>query len=123
MIIIPKIKKVFICPHCGEHAVSVIFEKSHKKARVICNSCRINNEFKTNSLSEPIDVFGDFVDWCSNIPEDKIYIKVEKKKFGGIVTFIDEEEKPEEENEIKGFTIKKEKKVEEVFKDPGYLEF
>ena len=56
--------KIFTCPECGEKSVKVLKEKGVKRgfAQVKCGNCGITREVLLNSISEPVDAFGEFID-------------------------------------------------------------
>lgn len=56
---------MFNCPFCNhERSCEVRSDKTKNIARIVCNIC--NEEFTTNItyLSEPIDVYSDWIDAC-----------------------------------------------------------
>ena len=60
---VKKLPKIFTCPSCGEKSVKV--EKVNKQngfAKVKCGHCTLEKEVLINSISEPVDAFGDFID-------------------------------------------------------------
>jgi transcription elongation factor Elf1 len=60
---VKRLPKIFTCPQCGEKAVKVkdIKEKGGF-ATVKCGNCGLEKEVLINSISEPVDAFGDFID-------------------------------------------------------------
>ncbi len=177
------VPKIFTCPNCGEKSIKVENLRKSVIATVKCGHCGLTKEVLVNSISEPVDAFGDFIDihyadqelqrleksigklikkneWgelalsysiLSDIcklkavqaleDEDKVDLdEVNKWKFKaeeykrrerdallqldtlelekGIRT--DEESLFSEHDES---DIKKEKKIEDIFDDPGFLEF
>ena len=177
------VPKIFTCPNCGEKSIKVENLRKSVIATVKCGHCGLTKEVLVNSISEPVDAFGDFIDihyadqelqrlekrieklikgneWgelalsysiLSDIcklkvvealeDEDKVDLDdVNKWKFKaeeykrrekdallqldtlelekGIRT--DEESLFSEHDES---DIKKEKKIEDIFDDPGFLEF
>ncbi len=60
---VKKLPKIFTCPQCGEKSVKV--ENLREKggfATVKCGNCGLEKEVLINSISEPVDAFGDFID-------------------------------------------------------------
>ncbi len=177
------VPKIFTCPNCGEKSIKVENLRKSVIATVKCGHCGLTKEVLVNSISEPVDAFGDFIDihyadqelqrleksigklikkneWgelalsysiLSDIcklkvalaleDEDKVDLdEVNKWKFKaeeykrrerdallqldtlelekGIRT--DEESLFSEHDES---DMKKEKKIEDIFDDPGFLEF
>jgi transcription elongation factor Elf1 len=179
---VKRVPKIFTCPECGEKSVKVTnIKKKGAFATVKCGNCGLEKEVLVNSISEPVDAFGDFIDI---IYADQELLRIEKrvqkfkveKKWGevafsysilsdlcktkaailldedqvdldevnnwktkaeefkrlekGALLTLDTEElerglRTEEESlfaesETK---IKKERKIEDIFDDPGFLEF
>jgi len=50
------------CPRCGTKSIMITLDKKNKKSRILCGMCDINKEIKINRLSEPIDIYGHFID-------------------------------------------------------------
>jgi transcription elongation factor Elf1 len=180
---VKKVPKIFTCPNCGEKSVKVENIRKSAIATVKCGHCGLTKEVLVNSISEPVDAFGDFIDIFYADQElqrlEKRIEKLKKKNEWGelilcysILTDIckakaaealedednvnldevnkwkikAEEYKRLEKNALlqlesleleKGiktddeslFTehdesdMKKEKKIEDIFDDPGFLEF
>ncbi len=181
---VKRVPKIFTCPECGEKSVKVRDIRKGPIATVKCGHCGLEKEVLVNSISEPVDAFGDFIDvyyadqelarlerriiklkednqlgelaLCysilsdiskakaamlledeDNINMDKVnawkekaeyYKRLEKSAIQrldaeelerGIKT--DDETLFAEHEETGG--IKKEKKIKDVFSDPGFLEF
>jgi len=57
-----RVPKIFTCPDCGEKSVKVENIKNSAIATVKCGNCGISKEVLINSISEPVDAFGDFID-------------------------------------------------------------
>ena len=97
------IPKVFVCPRCGEKAVSVIRKKD--LATVRCNGCNLNRDFKNVlKISENIDLFGQFIDWF--FCKDNLEINIK--------------ELTQESNKQKQMI--KRKSIKGIFQDVGFLE-
>lgn len=180
---VKKVPKIFTCPNCGEKSVKVENIRKSAIATVKCGHCGLTKDVLVNSISEPVDAFGDFIDVFYADQElqrlEKRIEKLKKKNEWGelilcysILTDIckakaaealedednvnldeankwkikAEEYKRLEKNALlqlesleleKGiktddeslFTehdesdMKKEKKIEDIFDDPGFLEF
>ena len=180
---VKRVPKIFTCPNCGEKSVKVENIRKSAIATVKCGHCGLSKEVLVNSISEPVDAFGDFIDiHYANQEFQRLEKRVEKLKkkneWGelalsySILTDIckakaaealededkvnidevnkwkmkAEEYKRLEKNALlqldsleleKGiktddeslFTeheesdMKKEKKIEDIFDDPGFLEF
>ena len=60
---VKRVPKIFTCPECGEKSVKVTdVKKSGAFATVKCGNCGLTKEVLVNSISEPVDAFGDFID-------------------------------------------------------------
>lgn len=181
---VKRVPKIFTCPNCGEKSVKVTDLKK-ALATVKCGKCGLTQEVLINSISEPVDAFGSFIDIYYADQElkrlEKRVSKLKKEEEWGELTlaysilsdlcrtkaFIlleedevdmeevnqwkmraekykrlekdallhldsqdlnrrssvrtDEESLFSEHDESGG--IKKEKKIKDVFSDPGFLEF
>ena len=180
---VKKVPKIFNCPSCGEKSVKVVNIRKSPIATVKCGHCGLTKDVLVNSISEPVDAFGDFIDifyadqelqrlekrieklkkeneWgdialCYSILSDiskfkaaealededntdmeaatEWRMKVEdyKRKEKDALLKMEAEElergiKTDEESlftEHEESDTKKEKKLEDIFSDPGFLEF
>jgi len=179
---VKRVPKIFTCPDCGEKSVKVTdINKKGAFATVKCGNCGITKQVLINSISEPVDAFGDFIDIFYADQElqrlEKRILKLKKenelgelalaysilsdlcKVKAGILLEEDdvdldvindwkmksEEYKRLEKNTItrldaeelehgvrtdeeslfseRESKIKKERKIEDIFDDPGFLEF
>jgi len=180
---VKKVPKIFTCPSCGEKSVKVEGIRKGPIATVKCGYCGLTKEVLVNSISEPVDAFGDFIDihyvdqemqrlerrieklkkdneWgelvlCYSILSDLCRIKaaelledeedvniddvnkwklkaeefkkMEKDALLHLETMeLEKGIKTDEESlftEHDESSIKKEKKIEDIFDDPGFLEF
>ncbi len=60
---VKRVPKIFTCPDCGEKSIKVTnINKKFAFATVKCGSCELTKEVLINSISEPVDAFGDFID-------------------------------------------------------------
>ncbi|MFW9772126.1 MAG: hypothetical protein ACFFEO_08180 [Candidatus Thorarchaeota archaeon] len=60
---VKRVPKIFTCPDCGEKSVKVTdLKKKGAFATVKCGNCGLTKEVLVNSISEPVDAFGDFID-------------------------------------------------------------
>ena len=60
---VKRVPKIFTCPECGEKSVKVTdLKKKGAFATVKCGNCGLTKEVLVNSISEPVDAFGDFID-------------------------------------------------------------
>jgi len=180
---VKKVPKIFTCPNCGEKSVKVENIRKSAIATVKCGHCGLTKEVLVNSISEPVDAFGDFIDiHYANQELQRLEKRIEKLKkkdewgelalsysiLSDICRFKAAEALEDEDNvdldevnkwKIKAeeykrlekdallqldslelekgiktddeslFTehdesdMKKEKKIEDIFDDPGFLEF
>ncbi len=78
---VKRVPKIFTCPECGEKSVKVTdIKKKGAFATVKCGNCGLEKEVLVNSISEPVDAFGDFIDIFY---ADQELLRIEKrvKKF------------------------------------------
>ena len=179
---VKRVPKIFTCPDCGEKSVKVTdIKKKGAFATVKCGNCGLTKEVLVNSISEPVDAFGDFIDIFYADQElqrlEKRIIKLKEDNALGeialtysilsdlcrvkagllldeetvdmdevnswkmkaeeykrleknIIVKLDAEElehgvRTEEESLFseRDSKIKKERKIEDIFDDPGFLEF
>ncbi|MBD3194693.1 MAG: hypothetical protein GF317_06545 [Candidatus Lokiarchaeota archaeon] len=180
---VKKLPKIFTCPSCGEKSVKVEdIKKKGAFATVKCGNCSLEKEVLINSISEPVDAFGDFIDIYYADQElqrlERRVVKLKRKENWGELAFafsimsdlckvkaaqlLEEEEVDMEEiNEWKlksekykrlekdalltleteelergiqtdedslfaehdDTDMRKKKDIEDVFEDPGFLEF
>ncbi len=181
---VKRVPKIFNCPSCGEKSVKVENIRKSAIATVKCGHCGLTKDVLVNSISEPVDAFGDFIDiFYADQELQRLEKRVEKllkdKEYGELaLSFsilsdickakaaealedednadIDEAQKwkmraeeynrkekdallklesEELERGIKtdeeslfaeheeGSGLKKEKKIDDIFEDPGFLEF
>ena len=59
---VKRLPKIFTCPECGEKSVKVKDLKEAAFATVKCGNCGLSKQVLVNSISEPVDAFGDFID-------------------------------------------------------------
>ncbi|MDX1798315.1 MAG: hypothetical protein R3255_06675 [Candidatus Lokiarchaeia archaeon] len=179
---VKRVPKIFTCPECGEKSVKVTdLKKKGAFATVKCGNCGLTKEVLVNSISEPVDAFGDFIDiyyadqeiqrlerrivrlkedneWgelalsysilsdlCRSkaailLEEDDVNLeevdnwKIRAEKYKQLekdaLLKLDTEElergvRTDEESLFaeSDTKIKKERKIEDIFDDPGFLEF
>jgi transcription elongation factor Elf1 len=74
---VKRVPKIFTCPECGEKSVKVTdIKKKGAFATVKCGNCGLTKEVLVNSISEPVDAFGDFIDI---IYADQELLRLEKR--------------------------------------------
>ena len=63
----PKVATVFDCPFCGKtDACGVTMDFDHKVGSIACDSCGARHESRIHRLTEPIDVYAEWIDkWAA----------------------------------------------------------
>jgi len=179
---VKRVPKIFTCPECGEKSVKVTdINKKGAFATVKCGNCDLTKQVLINSISEPVDAFGDFIDIFYADQElqrleKRIQKLIDENEYGELVLsysilsdlckvkagiLLEEEDvnldevnewkmrsehykklekdailkletdelerglKTDEESLFaeRDSKIKKERKIEDIFDDPGFLEF
>ena len=179
---VKRVPKIFTCPNCGEKSIKVENIRKSAIATVKCGHCGLTKDVLVNSISEPVDAFGDFIDihyadqelqrlekrieklkkeneWGELVLSYSILSDICKFKAAEVLEDEDnadldevnkwkiraEEYKRLEKNALlqldtleleKGIKtdeeslfdetegkVKREKKIEDIFDDPGFLEF
>ncbi len=62
------IPSIFNCPKCGRNAVRVELNRNIGQATIHCGNCDVQATIAITPLTEPVDVYGEFVDICANQP-------------------------------------------------------
>lgn len=62
---IRSIPSIFNCPRCGRNAVRVELNKNIGQATIHCGNCDVQATIGITPLTEPVDVYGEFVDICA----------------------------------------------------------
>jgi transcription elongation factor Elf1 len=61
----PKLDVAFNCPFCNSSkSVSCLFDWDREIGTVQCQVCQVNFSTQINHLTEPIDVYSDWIDAC-----------------------------------------------------------
>uniref|UniRef100_A0A7S4IE92 Transcription elongation factor 1 homolog n=1 Tax=Prymnesium polylepis TaxID=72548 RepID=A0A7S4IE92_9EUKA len=64
----PKVATVFDCPFCGKtDACGVMMDFDHKVGSIACDSCGARHESRIHRLTEPIDVYAEWIDKCEAV--------------------------------------------------------
>ena len=50
------------CPSCGTKSMMITLDNKNKKSIISCGRCNIEKEIEINRFSEPIDIYGHFID-------------------------------------------------------------
>jgi len=78
---VKKVPKIFTCPNCGEKSIKVKNIRKNVVATVKCGHCGLTKEVLVNSISEPVDAFGDFIDiHYANQELQRLEKRIEKLK-------------------------------------------
>ncbi|MFX0170171.1 MAG: transcription elongation factor 1 family protein [Candidatus Hodarchaeota archaeon] len=59
------IPSIFNCPKCGRAAVRVELNRNIGQAEIHCSNCDVQATLSISPLTEPVDVYGEFVDICA----------------------------------------------------------
>ncbi|XP_076251286.1 transcription elongation factor 1 homolog [Rhynchophorus ferrugineus] len=55
----------FTCPFCNHHkSCDVVMDKGRSAAKIKCRICLEDFQTAINRLSEPVDVYNDWIDAC-----------------------------------------------------------
>jgi len=70
--VVPKVDTTFTCPFCN-HDKAVIAKMDHltEKGLVECTVCGQKYTCNITHLSEPIDVYSDWIDACDNLNRER----------------------------------------------------
>ena len=61
----PKLDTTFTCPFCNaESAVETTLDRKMKVGKVKCKMCREEWATTINALTEPIDIYSEWIDEC-----------------------------------------------------------
>ncbi len=60
------IPTIFNCPRCGRNAVRIEIDRAAGEATVHCGNCDCQAKLLVSALTEPVDVYGEFVDLCAS---------------------------------------------------------
>jgi len=78
---VKRVPKIFTCPNCGEKSVKVENIRKSVIATVKCGHCGLTKDVLVNSISEPVDAFGDFIDiHYANQELQRLEKRIEKLK-------------------------------------------
>jgi len=62
------VPKQFDCPFCNhEQSVDCKMKKETNMGEILCRVCKAHFEAPINYLSEPIDVYSDWIDACERV--------------------------------------------------------
>lgn len=78
---VKRVPKIFTCPDCGSKSVKVVGLKKSVFVTVKCGNCGLEKDVLVNSISEPVDAFGDFIDiYYADQELQRLEKRVEKLK-------------------------------------------
>lgn len=61
----PKVEDTFNCPFCNSHkSVSCTMDWENERGTVECSECKLGFTCNINHLTEPIDIYHEWVDQC-----------------------------------------------------------
>jgi|Deesub1362B_J571_1020462.scaffolds.fasta_scaffold03610_5 transcription elongation factor Elf1 len=60
--VIRRLPSIFECPSCGAQAIRIEMKKEEGIATIQCGSCGLTDTIRITPLSEPVDVYGEFID-------------------------------------------------------------
>jgi len=64
----PKVATVFDCPFCGNaQSCGVKMDYDHSQGEIHCDQCHAKHESRISRLSEPIDVYAEWIDMCEDV--------------------------------------------------------
>ncbi|KAG8459069.1 hypothetical protein KFE25_002476 [Diacronema lutheri] len=67
----PKLALSFDCPFCGhEKTCDVKLDKDRSFAEIKCNICSASYTTNTHKLTQPVDVYAEWVDECDAVNKD-----------------------------------------------------
>ena len=65
-----KLDTAFVCPFCGHpDAVGCLIDLKHMFARASCRICQESYATSANALTEPVDVYSEWIDACVDANE------------------------------------------------------
>ena len=67
-----KLPDQYLCPNCGKNTVGIILNKGEGRARIICASCSLKEEFSVPENTEPVDAYCIFVDHYYGVEETPV---------------------------------------------------
>eukprot|EP00232_Nephroselmis_pyriformis_P002647 CAMPEP_0182913106 /NCGR_PEP_ID=MMETSP0034_2-20130328/37865_1 /TAXON_ID=156128 /ORGANISM="Nephroselmis pyriformis, Strain CCMP717" /LENGTH=85 /DNA_ID=CAMNT_0025049809 /DNA_START=13 /DNA_END=270 /DNA_ORIENTATION=- len=67
----PKLAIIFDCPFCNhDKAVECKIDKDAEVAELNCRICSETFRMQTNKLTEPVDVYYEWIDECERLNKD-----------------------------------------------------
>ena len=68
----PTLAKTFKCPFCGNTTVECIMDRKSSTGKLKCRICGAGFSAPIHYLSEPIDVFCEWIDECEEANEEAL---------------------------------------------------
>ncbi|CAL9053168.1 unnamed protein product [Musa banksii] len=98
----PKLEEAFTCPFCNhDKSVSCTLDKKLKVGEAQCGVCKESYATTIHHLTEPIDIYSEWVDECENTNESEELLVDDHRPTEpiGIYTEWDDERKEVNESE------------------------
>lgn len=114
--------KIFTCPSCGKKTMRAKIKSKDTEAIVKCGSCGLEQVVEKNSLTEPVDAFGDFIDIYYRdteyerltLREEKLLEKEQYTEVTLVYSFLEDIAKINEEKATQDFNETKNPEAEET---------
>lgn len=110
--------KVFTCPKCGHKTMKAKVISKEEKVHVICGHCGESQYVGKNTLTEPVDAFGDFIDIFYKDQEyarltkreEKLWNKKQYTELTLVYSFLADNAKINAQKALEEYEISKEPK-------------
>ena len=67
----PKVAEIFDCPFCGKTASCACkMDLDHSVGTILCDSCGAKYEMRINRLTDPIDVYSEWIDMSEAVNKE-----------------------------------------------------
>ena len=67
----PKVAQIFDCPFCGKKdACGCKMDQDHAVGTILCDGCGAKYEMRINRLTDPIDVYSEWIDMSEAVNRD-----------------------------------------------------
>lgn len=70
------------CPSCGTKSITITLDRINQRSRISCGLCNIDREIEINRFSEPIDIYGYFIDLFYEKRKEKIEVNFAELEKG-----------------------------------------
>ncbi|KDP25816.1 hypothetical protein JCGZ_22538 [Jatropha curcas] len=65
---VEKLETTFTCPFCNHrHSVACVIDRKLGFGEAECSVCKVNYVTKINPLTEPIDIYSEWIDECVGV--------------------------------------------------------